>query len=282
MPFPFGSPFVASAIAAALSFGAGDFAGGLAARRASGVAVAAAAQLVGCLLLLAVLLVGRPAIPDPGSLALGAAAGIAGSIGIASLYRALATGAMGLVAAISGAGTLVVPLLASVFLLGGEIRPWQIAGVACVAAAVLAASSAATTHASRNALGLALLAALAFGLWYVLLDRAAAGDSLWALVTSRLAGTVLMTAVAWRLGTMRSVRPVLPLVLASGLFDVGGNALYVAARAGLTVGLAATLVGIYPIVTMLLARVILRERLPALGLAGVALALAGIVLISAG
>jgi drug/metabolite transporter (DMT)-like permease len=83
-------------------------------------------------------------------------------------------------------------------------------------------------------------------------------------------------------GSLRSVRRAWPLVAASGVLDVSGNALFVIARGGLTVGLAAALSGIYPLVTMLLARGFLHERLPRLGLVGVALAVAGIVLISIG
>ena len=72
------------------------------------------------------------------------------------------------------------------------------------------------------------------------------------------------------------------IVVASGLFDVGGNALYVVARDAIPIGLAAALTGLYPIVTMILARFVLGEHLPRLGQLGVALALLGIVLISAG
>ena len=170
------APYVLAGLASAVAFGGGDFSGGMAARRASGIAVTAVAQLVGCVLLLGLLAVVRPPVPTTASLGIGLAAGIAGAIGMASLYRALATGAMGLVAAVSGAGTVVVPLLASLFALGGEIHAVQLVGVACVIGAVLAASGAATSHASRTALGLALVAALAFGTWYVLLDRAASAE----------------------------------------------------------------------------------------------------------
>lgn len=281
MSLPTG-PFVLSGLASAASFGIGDFSGGMATRRASGLAVAAGSQLTGCVLMLLLIAAVHPAAPGPGAIALGLAAGLAGATGIASLYRALATGSMGLVAAVSGAGTVVVPLLASLLLLGGGIRPLQLGGVGCVIAAVLASSGAARSEASRHAIGLALFAALAFGLWYVLLDRAASAEGLWALTSSRISGTALMLVLA---GVRRGPRPgrrALPLVVASGAFDVAGNALFVVARGGLPVGLAAALSGVYPLVTMLLARSVLGERLPRLGLAGVALAVAGIVLISLG
>src|SRR5689334_20182632 len=93
-------------VASALSFGVGDFAGGLASRRASGLAVAAVAQLVGAVLLAGFVAVVRPELPEAGSLAIGVAAGLSGAAGVAALYVAMAAGAMGLVASVSGAGSV--------------------------------------------------------------------------------------------------------------------------------------------------------------------------------
>src|SRR5256885_1434444 len=143
-------------LASALSFGVGDFVGGVASRRSSGLAVAAVGQLVGTFLLAVVLIAVRPDLPDAGSLAIGAAAGISGAIGVASLYAAMATGAMGLVASVSGAGAVTVPLLIGVFLLQQPIHPWQAVGVACAAAAVVAGGGAPRRGARRPALGDAL------------------------------------------------------------------------------------------------------------------------------
>ena len=269
-------------LASALSFGIGDFAGGLASRRASGLAVAALGQLVGTVLLAVFVLVARPGLPDMSSLAIGAAAGLSGAVGVAALYVAMAAGAMGLVASVSGAGAVTVPLLVSVFVLHQSVHPLQAVGVACAAAAILAASGASRGGGSRRALWLALLAALGFGLWYALLDRAAAGSGPWALFTSRLSGSSMLLVIAALRGGLATLRASRRLAVLSGLADMGGNALYVGARALLALGLAAALSGIYPLFTMLLARVILRERLPRLGLAGVGFALIAIVLISAG
>lgn len=269
-------------VASALSFGIGDFAGGLASRRASGLAVAAFAQLVGMVLLAALVAVVRPELPDTGAVAIGAAAGLSGAVGVAALYVAMASGAMGLVASVSGAGSVTVPLLVGALLLRQSVHPLQVLGVAFAAAAVLAAGGASRGAASRRALWLALLAALGFGLWYVLLDRAATASGPWALLTSRLSGASSLLVLAALRGGLATLRASWRLALVSGVADVGGNALYVGARALMALGLAAALSGIYPLFTMLLALVILRERLPRLGLAGVALALVAIVLISAG
>jgi drug/metabolite transporter (DMT)-like permease len=272
---------VALGLGSAVSFGAGDFAGGIATRRASGIAVAAASQAVGWVLLLGVLAATRPPLPDGGSLLAGLAAGVAGATGVAALYRGLSIGAMGIVAALSGAGAITVPLLVSLAS-GAGIGGLQVAGVACIAGAAAAGSGATAQGVSRRALVFAGLAAVGFGLWYVLLDRAASGDAIWALVASRASGTLFMGTLAVVRGSLGGLRRAWPLVMFSGVCDVGGNALFVAARALVPVGLAAALSGVYPLFTMLAARVIVRERLPRLGLLGVALAIAGIVLISIG
>ena len=141
-------------------------------------------------------------------------------------------------------------------------------------------------RATRSGAGrwlLAGLAAVAFGAWYVLIDLAAtAGDPLWALVFSRGASAAIAAAAVAVSGKVdRAAIPWL-LLFAAGIFDVGGNALFVMARDAIPIGLAAALVGLYPIVTMLLARFVIGERLPTLGQIGVGYAIVGIVLISAG
>src|SRR5690606_29929643 len=159
---------------------------------------------------------------------------------------------MGLVTALSGAGSLAIPRVVGA-LLGADVSPVQLLGGGFAAAAAMAASGAARDDLGRQALLLAGLAAVAFGAWYVLIDLAArAGDPLWALVFSRAASAGLTAVAAGR----RLVRGRFPvrLVAAAGLFDVGGNALYVVAREAMPVSLAAALTGMYPVVTMLLAR----------------------------
>jgi uncharacterized membrane protein len=273
---------IVAGLASAASFGSGDFAGGLAARRASGLAVAAAAQVVGLALMAVVVVIARPTLPSAGSILVGAAAGVSGAIGVAALYSALAAGSMGLVASVSGAGAVTLPLIVSVAVLGGQVRSLQIVGVGCAALAVTFAGAASRGNASVHALRLALLAAAGFGLWYLLLDRAALADPLWALFMSRLGGGVSMSLVAALRGSLASVRGPWRLIVVSGICDIGGNALYVVARSGIDVALAAALSGIYPLGTMLLARAILRERLPRLALVAIGLALVAIVLIALG
>lgn len=271
---------IAAGIFSALSFGAGDFAGAFAARRAGALIVVAGAHFVGLIALLVGLLILRPPIPEFEVALIGVAAGVAGAMGLAALYRGMSLGAMGMVTSLSGAGSLAIPLLAGT-VLGASIMPLQLAGVACAAIAAAAASGASRDELGRQALLLAGAAAIGFGTWYVLLDLAArGGDPLWALTFSRATSATL--AAVFAIGRFDRGRFPFLIVIAAGLFDVGGNALYVVARDVIPIGLAAALTGLYPIVTMILARFVLGERLPRLGQVGIAFALLGIVLISAG
>lgn len=271
---------VTAGLLAALSFGAGDFAGAVAARRAGALAVVAGAHFSGLLVLLSAALLTGPPIPEAPAILTGLAAGVAGGIGLAALYRGMAVGSMGLITALSGAGSLAIPLLVGAAL-GDRIGPLQVAGVGCAAGAAVAASGASRSELGRLAIALAGLAAVSFGTWYVLIDLAAdGGDPLWALVLSRTASAGIAAVLA--IGRVDRSRYPLRVVVAAGLGDIGGNALYVVAGDQLPLGLAAALTGLYPIVTMLLARFVLGEHLPRLGQIGVALALLGVVLISVG
>lgn len=275
---------VGAGLLAALSFGIGDFAGALAARRVGALVAVAGAHAVGLAALLVAVAWLAPPIPEPAAVGTGVVAGVAGGAGLAALYRGMALGSMGMVTALSGVGSLAIPLVVGA-LFGASVSGVQLVGVGCAAAAGVAASGASRSEVGRQALLLAGAAAVSFGAWYVLIDAAAqGGDPLWALTFSRATSATLTAALAFALarggGSLR--RLPFGLVLAAGLFDVGGNAFYVVAGDLLGIGLGAALTGLYPIVTMLLARVVLGERLPRLGQLGVALALTGVVLISIG
>jgi drug/metabolite transporter (DMT)-like permease len=272
---------ILSGLLGAISFGAGDFAGAFASRRAGALVVVAGAHVVGLIALLAGVALIHPPLPGLTANLVGAAAGIAGVTGLAALYRGMSLGSMGLVTSLAGAGSLALPLLAGV-VLGAAITPLQLAGVLCAGLAAAAAGGASGDEFGRRSLALAGLAAVAFGAWYVLIDLSARdGDPLWALVFSRAASAAIAGAVVAVRGFDRASLPI-GIIAVAGLFDVGGNALYVVARETMHLGLAAALIGLYPIVTMLLARFVLGERLTRLGQAGVALAGLGIVLISLG
>ena len=266
----------------AAAWGTGDFAGGLAARRAGGLLVTGGAQVVGFLLLVVAVVVLQPAQPATTTLVLGAVAGVAGGLGLAALYRALGMGAMGLVSAVSGVGGVLIPLAVGIVLWDSVIQPIQLAGVGCALVAIAAASGATTRGVSREALLLALTAAVGFGLWFVFIDLATERDQLWALVASRASASLVVGGSALLRSDLSQLRAVAPLVALAGLLDVAANGMVVLAFATIPVGIAAALSGTFPLATMLLARALLGEALPRLGLVAVVLAVMGIVLISLG
>jgi len=276
------APGVLLGVGSAAAWGSGDFAGGVAARRAGGMVVTAGAEVIGFLVLPGAVVVLRPDPPAAITILLGVLGGLAGGIGLASLYRALSIGAMGLVSAVSGIGGVLIPLGVGVALFGNRVQPLQLVGVACALAAVAAASGATRRGVSRDAILLAGVAAIGFGLWFVFLDRAADHDRLWALVASRGSASALIGGAALLRSDRSRLRPVLPLIVIAGLSDVVANGMVVLSFATIPVGISAALSGTYPLATMLLARTVLGEALPRLGLVAVALGVTGIVLISLG
>ncbi len=283
-------PGILAGIGSAAAFGIGDFCGGYAARRTPPFIVAAGAQVVGLLLLLAALLVLAPGAPNDRALGYGALSGIFGGLGLVALYRGLSRGSMGLVTALSGAGSVAIPVVLGVLLLGNQLSAGQWLGVAAAALAAVLATGATLQGVSRDAVLMGALAAIGFGLWFVLLDQGAEGGEVWTLVASRTSATVLVGGMALLLPQTRRVQaggrtgivPALPFLGLAGAMDVTGNGAFVLAAAALPVGVAAALSGLYPLITMGLARVVLRDALPPLGIAAVAVAVGGIILISTG
>jgi drug/metabolite transporter (DMT)-like permease len=217
--------------------------------------------------------------------ALGATAGVFGGLGLAALYAGLSLGSMGLVAALSGAGSVAIPAAVGAIAFGQPLSTGQWMGVAAAAGAGLLAGGATMVGVSRRAIQLAAITAVAFGTWFVLLDVAAdQGHELWSLVASRAAAAVVVGGIALTVARRSggvSARTV-PLVALAGALDVAGNAGFVLATTTSHVGVAAALSGLYPVVTMLLSWVLLRDRLPPLALAAVVLGVGGIVLLSVG
>jgi drug/metabolite transporter (DMT)-like permease len=189
---------------------------------------------------------------------------------------------MGLVSAIAASGSIALALVAGALLGNAAILPIQLGGVALVMGGTVAASGATLLGVNRQAVLLAVTAAFGFAGWYVLLDRVAGGNEIWVLVVNRGSATLLIGGAALITGRGRALASVWPLVSAAGVADVAANIAFVLARATIPVGLAAALSGTYPLATMLLARGILGERLPRLGLLGVGLGVGGVVLISLG
>ncbi|MFN2217413.1 MAG: EamA family transporter [Anaerolineae bacterium] len=268
-------------LASAASWGAGDFSGGLASKRANVYAVVMLSQWAGLVLLAGLALLFAEPVPPVADMGWAAGAGLAGGLALAALYRGLAVGRMGVVAPISAVVSAAVPVLFGLYTEGLPGAD-QLLGFAFAFIAVwLVSRSDSLDQARGQALVLALLAGLGFGLFLIVIDRLSSTAVLWPLVTARAASIFLisLTAVLLRQTALPAPRH-LPLILVVGLFDAGGNALYaLAARAG-RLDVAAVLSSLYPAATVLLARFILQERLTRPQWIGVAAALLAVVLIA--
>ena len=270
------------ALCSSLLWGAADFLGGTASRRRAALAVVAGSQAFGLLGAL-VLVVATQAWGDPGGYGVpGLAAGLVGMVGLGAFYAGLATGRMGVVAAISALG-LLVPVL--VGLVRGD-RPSALAAVGMVVAAtgaVCASGPELRSGVGRRPLALALVAALCFGLVQVALAEGSKHSVPMTLLVMRGTTVTLMLGLAAARRTRGGLdRTDLRGLAAIGLCDVIANALYAQATVSGLLSVVAVLGSLYPAVTVMLARVIHHERLSRAQDLGVAAALVGVVLIAAG
>jgi drug/metabolite transporter (DMT)-like permease len=280
------------ALLGAAFYGAADFIGGFASRRASMFAVLTISQISGLLSLLLVLPFLPASSPHSADFAWGAAAGIAGGFGVGLLYRALAIGTMGVVAPTTSVCAVVVPVLAGVAL--GD-RPDTMVSVgiaiAVVAIVLLGQESTHPDHpvSSPPAGGLpagmwhALASGVAIGCFFLLLSRAGPDAGLWPLVASRSAGVPIFGLIALATGaSFRALGSLRWLLILGGALDMLANVLYLLASRSSDLAVAVTLVSLYPASTVLLARIVLRERLSRPQLVGMAGALVAVVLIVRG
>lgn len=274
---------VVLALAASISWGVADFVAGLKSRRLNLLTVMLISQVAG-LALVATAVAVRGAGPPGGDFAiLAALSSVAGNLGLAAFYRGLAVGVMSVVAPLSALAA-TVPVAVGVAT-GDSLAALQAAGVVlAIGGAVLAGRESGDAGGRVVAgTGLAMMAALGFGLFFVGMDAAGEDDVFWALLVARLTGMGLLLVIA------AAVRPPLTAgpsdmgaLAAVGAFDLGANTLFVlAANEGL-LSLVSVLASLYPVVTVLLAQAVLGERIGRIQQAGVAIALAGVVMIAGG
>lgn len=284
------------ALASAVSWGASDFVGGLVGRRVPGTSVAFASQVVGLagLALVAPLAGGSATGPD---LAWGAASGLGGAAGVAFLYHGLAVGQMSVVAPLTAVGAATLPVVFG--LLTGE-RPSAAALVgvvlALVAVGVLCAFGPAEAYGDEGegdrsaghgltgaGLGAGLAAGIGFGVFFVCLGRTSDGAGMWPLLAARLVSVGVLAALV-----LASRRPLVPgggtgpAIVLTGVLDVIANATFLlATREGL-LSIVSLLASLYPAATVVLARVVLQERLTGAQSAGLAGAAGAVALIALG
>ena len=268
------------AIASAALYGAADFLGGLASRRASTIAVVVWSQASGLVMLVLVLPLLGGASPSRLDFIWGAIAGLAGSTGVGLLYRALAIGTMAVVAPTTAVCAVVIPVMAGV-LAGERLAVFTVAGMLlAIVAIVLVSQERGTAHGARKGIGIAFLSGVAIGFFFLALARTSPAAGMWPLVASRAISLVLFGALGLATAqSLRLPRPVAKTAIAGGIIDMAANAFYLAATRYGALSVVVTLASLYPASTVLLARIVLRERLSTLQVAGVVCALAAIVLI---
>jgi drug/metabolite transporter (DMT)-like permease len=284
-------------LAAAVLYGSGDFLGGMATRRLQVFPVLLLADTAGLIVALVV------ALAFPGSVGLaglvwGISAGLIGGFGLIIFYIGLATGPMSVVAPVSGLVSTVLPV--GVALAEGE-RPGlgvYAGALLCLVAIVLTSSSgdadgsdADGSDARRvgpaghgRAISYGVVAGVAFGLFFLLIRNAGQSGEFWPVAAGRIGelAVVLIAAALLR----RSLSPggadarLLVAATGAGAIDVVANVCYVAATRTGAFGLAVVLASLYPGFTVLLARVVLGERLRWVQRAGLALAAFGILLVT--
>jgi drug/metabolite transporter (DMT)-like permease len=272
------------ALASSVAWGTADFGGGLISRRLPTIAVTVVSQSAGFAALLVALAVAGGHV-GARSFALGLAAGAGGGAGLAAFYRALSLGTMSIVSPVVACGA-VVPFTIS--LATGE-RPSSVAlagAVVALAGAVLASVEERRATAAGRAQAIVLAAAAAgfLGVFtYFLGLGSREGSALSTLLGARVGSLACLLLLAGARGaTLRVGYRLLPAVAAVGLADVGANALFALASGHGLLALVSVLGSLYPVTTVLLAHVLLGERLTPFQLAGVGVALAGVAALSVG
>ena len=273
------------AILSAVFYGAADFTGGIVTRRVSAISVVLISQASGLVLVALALSLLPTAAPRAADLWWGAGAGLAGGIGVAFLYYALATGTMSVVAPTTAVAAVGIPVITSITL--GERPGWlAVAGIALGIAAIALVSRQTQTPAEAprpSGLRPAILSGVAIGLFLLALAQTRPASGLWPLLMARLTSVSLFAVIA--IAQRRSLRmPIrlFGLAVAGGAVDMLANTLYMLAAQIGPLSPIVTLCSLYPASTVLLARVVLGERLNGWQTAGVAAALVAVVLIVRG
>ena len=270
------------ALAASALWGTSDFGGGLISRKLHPSAAVLISQAIALAGLLALLPFFR--VPAGGYMLTAAAAGVVATLSLAAFYRAMADAPMSLVAPITAAGS-VIPVLAGLAR-GERLGALQLAGIGVTLVGIVLASGPefrSRVPIRRQALLYAIGAAVGFGVAYTLLALAAESGVYGTLLLQRIGGLIVLGPIVLRGGILREVRLTARRLGALALIggcDITANGSYALAASRGDLSVAAVLASLYPVVTALLARGILAERLRAVQSIGVITALAGVLLLS--
>lgn len=266
----------------AAAFGTGDFFGGVATRRVGLMLSVLVVEAVGLLLMLVLAIGTREPISSTSDLMWGGAAGVFGTVGLLSLYRALAGGKMGLAAPVSAALGAAIPVAFGLITEGSPgITPIIGFVVALMSIWLVTYSTTGSTSGDNRSLAIAAFAGMMFGIFYVALNQIQPGAVFWPLVIARLVA-VILTVCVFMMAKRSEARPqrwLFGLMLIGGVLDISGNVFFLIANGSGRLDIAAVLTALYPAMTVILARFILKEALTRTQMIGVLGALVAIVLI---
>jgi drug/metabolite transporter (DMT)-like permease len=276
---------VALALAASSCWGVADFLGGLQSRTLPVPVVICVVEGTGLALVLVVIAAAGEPVPGVRDSALGVLAGVAGVIGLACFLRALAIGTMSIVAPISATG-VALPVVVGLAT-GDRLSTIVAIGVVVAVLGVVLASRERHDDAERRAIGrssivLALAAAVGFGSYFALADAAAGGGVWWLLALSRVVPVPVLALLAWQRGMRAPPRTRLFILMTAGTIDCSATGFYALATTKGALSIVAVVGSLYPVVTVVLARTFLGERIRPVQQVGVAAALAGVAMIAAG
>jgi drug/metabolite transporter (DMT)-like permease len=267
-------------LVSAACWGAGDFSGGLATRRSNVHSVIIGSQVVGIVLLIGLALAFAERMPSPDHMLWGSIAGVAGTVGLIALYRALASGRMGAAAPVSAVITAAVPAIFGM-LVEGLPRTLQLIGFGLAVIGVWFVSRTEDAAIHINELSLPVAAGFCFGIFLIIIHRVSESSILWPLVAARTASVsmILIYATFARQPRLPELKR-LPLIALVGVLDAFGNAFFALAAQIGRLDMAAVLSSLYPATTVWLAWLVLKERITRPQTVGIVATLAAIVLIA--
>ena len=271
------------------TWGVADFLGGLASRRARTVAVLAVAYPIGAVLLTLAGLFLIPGALSSSVVLLGIAAGISGASGIGLLYRALAAGPMGVVSPVTAVVACAVPVIVGL-MRGDRLTMLALLGMAGAAVAIVLVSRerAELTRVRTSTVLISLASGALMGGYLAVIGISPVGSGIWPTIVSRWTSTLVMLIAFGVVAFRRHRRPELPLevpfpwalVVVSGILDASANAMYQVATQHGMLAIVAVVGSLYPVTTVLLAWLVLRERLAAIQVLGVGIACASAAVLS--
>lgn len=277
---------VALSLLASVAWGVSDFVGGLFSRRWPAMSVLLVIEAGGLLTAGAVVIGTGDPFPDAKHVAAAVAAGLAGVSALALFYTALSLGTMSIVAPLSATGALV-PVLVGVAT-GDRLTALIAGGLVLALVGVMLAGreaddgAAVDVAARRRSIVLSLVAALGFGTFFVFYDTAADASVGWAILLTRLPAIPVVALIVWRRGLAVPRGGDLVRLLGAAQLDCAATSLYAVAITRGALSIVAVIGSLYPVATVILARIVLGERLQRVQAAGVAVALLGVALVSVG